>query len=195
MTNKYVLNREKFDELLEKAGYKNYIDFCKRTGLHRNTLNYYLSERDVFSKKFYEMSAALGVDPLLLITSSKSYTENIEEIKSVLEALTTMPKLAVVLLGSRAKGSYKKYSDWDLGVTRGSLPVTGREFLRMRGRVSDLADNLPRKVDLVNLDAAPEWFLLSIDYELIFLVGSFESYQYLKGVLHGIKQCKAGKIA
>lgn len=195
MHNKYVLNRKKFDKILEEMGYKSYLDFCEKTDIHRNTLNYYLSGRDIFSKKFYEIAEILKVDPIDLIVSPKPDIENIDELGTILKELTTISGLAVLLLGSRAKGVNKGYSDWDLGITRGGKCITGREFLRARGRVSDLADNLPRKVDLINLDAAPEWFLLSIDYEIVFLAGSFESFQYFKGVLHGIKQYKADKVA
>ena len=192
MNNIYVLDREKLDELLKEKGYSSYLDFCEKTGIHKNTLNYYLSGRDIFSKKLYEIAQALDVEPIQLIKSNQPRLENIEELEGILKELASLSGLAIILLGSRAKGSYSRYSDWDLGVTRSGKPLTGREFLRLRGRITDIADNLPRNVDLINLDASPIWFLETINYEPIFLAGSIESFHYFKGVLYGIKQRKAG---
>lgn len=198
MANKYVqykFNRARFEEFLDEQGYKNHLDFCRKGGVHKNTLNYYLSGRDVFSKKLYEIAAILNADPRELIEPIQSKIQNIEEIESIVRELASQRGVAVILLGSRADGSAKKYSDWDLGVTRAEIPINDREFLRMKGRVGELADNLPRKVDLVNLDAAPYWFLHLINYSVIFLGGDSNSFHHFRGVLDGIKKYKTQKVA
>jgi len=198
MISKYVqyrLNRARFEELLRAGGYKSHLDFCRRNFIHKNTLNYYLSGQDVFSKKIYEIAAALDVNPTDLIEPIERDRPVVDEIDGIIKELSQRSGVAVILLGSRARGKPEKYSDWDLGITGGEKPFGGREFLSLRGRVAELAENLPRKVDLVNLDAAPLWFLQSIDYEPIFLGGDEGTFLHFKGVLYGIGQCEADKSA
>ena len=191
MHNKYVINRNVFDSLLKEKGYKNYIDFCQTNNIHKNTLNYYLSGKDDFSDKLYVIASKLDVEPVDIIKPEKGKVSNFDEIKQIAGELTLDESVAVILLGSRARGNFKKYSDWDIGITKGEKRIEGRAFLRLKGRISELAENLPRKVELINLDAAPNWFLDSIDYSLIFLGGNLEAFYYMKGVTDGLKRKQA----
>lgn len=199
MNTKYVqyrLSRESFKKLLKERGYKNAQDFCKKTSIHKNTLNYYLSGRDVFSKKLCEIAFHLQVDPIELVEACDTSKIDSAEIEKIVSYLSLEKGMAVALLGSRANGKSQKFSDWDIGVTRGSKkPISGREFLRLRAWVGEVADDLARKVDLVNLDEAPQWFLESIDYEPIFLGGDKETFERFMGVLDGIKKFKVKKSA
>jgi predicted nucleotidyltransferase len=97
-------------------------------------------------------------------------------------------EIAVILLGSRARGNAKKYSDWDMGVTLGKKQLSTEEYFKIKNRVEDLSDNLPRSVDVINLDVAPSWFLRKIDYDPPLLDGQKSAYIFFLGVLHGIKK-------
>ncbi len=189
---KYILNQKKFNGLLLKGGYESLLDFCRKTSIHRNTVQVYLNKKDVFSSAFLNICSALKSDPLDLIiptSESKASIANMDEISIIIGALVKQnPGLAILLLGSRAKGREKRYSDWDIGITAGDKPLTGSEYLQLRGMVEDLADDLPRSVQLIDLDAAPLWFLEGIDYDPIFIDGSRESYLYFTGVLDGIRK-------
>jgi predicted nucleotidyltransferase len=187
---KYRLRKDYFLDLLKKNNYSSCTDFCRKNSIHKNTLYYYLSGRDVFAKKLYELARALDVDPLKLIEPVDKRVLDSAEIKPIVEQLCLTKKIAVCLMGSRAKGTHKQYSDWDIGITGGAEPLTGREFIRLRGQAMELADDLPRSIDLINLDAAPHWFLESIDYQPVFLKGNKNAYFYFLGVLNGIRQCK-----
>ena len=94
--------------------------------------------------------------------------------------------MAVVLIGSRAKGSAKKFSDWDFGIVGFPEPVSSTDFLKYKNVVEDMSENIVRLVDLVNLDQAPVWFLEGIAGKVVFLDGNQEAFTYLKGVLNGI---------
>lgn len=192
---KYGLNREFFERALRERGFDNHLAFCECAKIHRNTLNYYLSGRDVFSKKFYDIAAALEADPLALIAPVDIGVQNAGEIELIIRELGMNKDVAAILLGSRAKGQAKAFSDWDIGITGGEKNISDRDFLGMKGRVDEIADNLPRKVDLINLDSAPDWFLDEIDYEPVFLGGNERSFHYFKGVLSGIKKIKIGGVA
>ena len=95
-----------------------------------------------------------------------------------MDALTqTDPLLAVGLIGSRAKGNPKEFSDWDLGVTKGIKDLNWEEFSQLKTTAADLADDLPRFIDLINLSRAPQWFKQGMSYQPVFLKGNAQSWQ------------------
>ncbi len=192
---KYELNRKVFERVLRERGFNNHLDFCKKAKLHRNTLNYYLSGKDVFSKKLYDISRTLEIDPIALIAPVEDGVQDVKEIDFIIKELSIDKDVAVLLLGSRARGEAMRFSDWDIGITGGEKNVGEREYLRLKGRINEIADNLPRKVDLINLDFAPDWFLEEINYEPVFLGGDEKSFHYFKGVLNGIKKNKINEVA
>lgn len=107
------------------------------------------------------------------------------EINFIVENLTQLdPRLAVLLLGSRAKGKPKEFSDWDLGLTRQPKALDDHTFLTWKGYVSDWADDLPRFVDLINLDHTPDWFNEGLNYQPVFLGGNPKSWESFAKQLH-----------
>jgi predicted nucleotidyltransferase len=189
---RYVLDRKAVSARMKALGYRSAADFSARTGIHRNTVLGYVRGKSVFTAAFMKLARALGRDPLDLIIpapAAPASSPDVDEIRPIVSALLRKaPGVAVVLLGSRAKGSPNTYSDWDIGVIRPSAPLSGDEFPALRRAAADLAEDLVRGVDLVNLDAAPAWFWEGIEYEPVFLDGDREAYAFLKGLLHGIKK-------
>ena len=84
-----------------------------------------------------------------------------------------------------------KKADWDVGITLAEKPIDGQEFLKLKSMVAEIADDLVRGVDLINLDAAPGWFVRAIDCEPVFLGGNEQGFIYFKGVLDGAKRDRA----
>ena len=189
---RYAVEASKFRQIVARRGYGHVTGFAKAHGLNRATINNYLKGIGPFSETYYVICDALQVDPLsILAPSSSGRVDNIEEIMPIVRELCLADdEIAVGLLGSRARGSERKYSDWDLCITRGVRALTGEQFLKLKRTVDDDVDRLPREVDFVNLDAAPEWFLMEIDYEPVFLGGNSNSWSYFTGVLHGTKKGK-----
>jgi predicted nucleotidyltransferase len=189
---RYVLDRRAVTERMKALGFPNASRFAARIGVHRNTILGYFRGKPIFASAFLKIARALGRDPLELIVPAgdmPALAEHFDEICPIIAALLRRnPGIAVVLLGSRAKGRAKAFSDWDLGVTRPAAPIKGDEFLALRRVAADLAEDLVRNVDVVNLDAAPDWFWEGLDYEPVFLDGDRESFSFLKGMLHGIKK-------
>lgn len=192
---RYVLNNKLFLQRLRSGGFKGVQDFARRAGLHRNTINLYLKGRDVFADAFTRIAAALRCDPASLVipaSDSDIPVEGIDEIRPIIAALVKQGTgVAVVLIGSRARERHHPHADWDIGVTRCDRPIDGTEHLEMKRIADDLADDLPHSVDIVNLDAAPSWFLDGIDCDPIFLDGDRGSFLHFKGVLDGIKRTAA----
>src|SRR3989338_4929904 len=175
---KYILNKEAFKKGLIERGYRGVADFAVQNRIHRNTLQKLLTGRPVFSMTFQLLVDILKVDPLALMTpvSEIKGIPHGEELRPVIGPLIRQDKkIAVVLIGSRASGKAKYYSDWDLGIVRYPEPITGIEYLQFKNKVEEMTDNLVRSVDLVNLNQAPAWFLEGLS-SIIFLDGNRETY-------------------
>ena len=190
---RYHIDSAKLKHVIAQRGYAHLTEFAKLHGLNRTTINNYLKGRGgPFSEAYYIMCDVLQIDPLSILSLLPAKkTVDTNEIMPIVKKLCSFDKnIAVGLLGSRAKGRARKYSDWDVCVTRGANILTGVEFLRLKRSVDDEIDRLPREVDIVNLDSAPEWFLIGIDYEPVFLAGNSNAWSYFMGVLHGTKKRK-----
>lgn len=188
---KYVLNQGLFKKRLSEMGFTSVSEFTKKTAINRNTLLSYLAGKNVFPTTFTQIAEELKSDPLefLLAVSESSKIQNFDEISHIIAAIAKSDKkISVLLLGSRAKGSAKKYSDWDIGITCGESPLTTEKYLHIKNMVSELSEDIPRNVDIINLDSAPSWFLKEINYNPFFLDGNNESFAHFKGVLNGIKK-------
>ncbi|MBI2091537.1 MAG: helix-turn-helix domain-containing protein [Deltaproteobacteria bacterium] len=190
---RYHIDAAKLKQIITQRGYAHVTEFAKAHGFNRSTINNYLKGNGgPFSETYYVICDTLQIDPLSILSPfSAQKTDDIEEIIPVVKKLCSVDlEIAVGLLGSRAKGNNRKYSDWDLCITRGGRALTGEAFLKLKRTVDEEVDKLPREVDFVNLDVAPAWFLLGIDYEPIFLAGNSNSWSYFMGVLYGTKKGK-----
>lgn len=185
----YYLDKSKFKIALTNQGYKNISDFAKRTGMSRQTITHLLSgKKSVFTYGLEALLKKLDVNPFELVTehyNEEVVTQNISNVVTVLEK--KFPDCAVVLIGSRATGQAKKYSDWDLGITCGPTRLSSLEYLKIKSLVQDLAETGVEDIDIMNLDQAPPWFLAEIKNPKL-LGGNAQAYIYLKGVLHGVGQ-------
>ena len=192
-TATYILDREKLHKHMKLKGFSSLREFAQSASIHRNTLQPYLKgEASVFRTSFIEIASALGVDPISLVNSAvseESKGADAIELKRYLTKLSEGDRhVAFVLFGSRAEGRARRFSDWDIGVTRGSNPLSSSEFLAMKSQLEDLVDDFPYVVDLVNLDAAPRWFLEEMSSSPKLFSGNQVSYEYFRGMLHGIQK-------
>lgn len=192
---RYILDAKKFKQSILGKGFRNVAHFAKKSGIHRNTLRNLLLGKNVFANAFREVAEKLGVDPLDLIvprTKFKVRIPHIEELATIVAKLVKEDKeMAVVLLGSRANKKAKEYSDWDLGLIKHEIPISGRQYLRLKGMVEEMSENLVRTIDLINLNQAPSWFFENLREGMIFLGGHEPAFIYLKGVLDGIRKEEA----
>lgn len=188
----YILNEKLFQYRLRQKGYKNILDFAKQTKIHRNTISLYLKGKGIFSNSFERIASVLEIDPLELaipVSDTSASVQELDKIRPVIALLTQHDeKIAVVLLGSRAKGKNRRFSDWDIGILRSTPHVSGIEFLELKSAVSELSEDLPYNIDLINLDKAPRWFFEKMNYEPIFLDGDKQNFMYLKGIINGAKK-------
>lgn len=187
---RYVVNEEGLKKMVLEQGYKGLTSFSRACGLHRNTLTGLVRGKSVFLSSLQKIAERLKVDPLELIVPVSLLglsIPNMNEIRPVVAWLLQENKeMAVVLLGSRASGRAKRYSDWDLGIFSHHQPIGGHQYLRLKRRVEEMTENLVRIVDLVNLNQAPAWFLKNL--QIVYLDGDRECFIYLRGLIDGIEK-------
>jgi predicted nucleotidyltransferase len=196
----YRIDQMVFKKRVIAKGYRSLSDFAAKNNIHRNTLLNLKQGQSVFSSSYRNITNALEIDPLELmvpISTCPFNNENLDEIRPLIAHLVKLaPGKAIMLIGSQASGKAKKYSDWDIGIFDHVHPLSGREYLHLKGKVEDLSENLVRMVDLVNLNQAPSWFLESlVSTKPVFLDGNREAYIYFMGVLNGIQKQQSEKIA
>ena len=195
MAQQLYLDRGKFIRAMTAKGYGSVREFIEAAGIHRNSIAQYLSqEKGVFADLFERICFQLGVaDPLTLLTSEVERSGVLSEVRlrSVLEPVAAnSPSIAFVLIGSRATGRAQENSDWDIGITAGPQHLSTEAYLKVKSEIADLTDDFAQSCDVVNLDAAPIWFLKEMNYVPAFLVGNRGSYIYLQGMIDGFRKAR-----
>lgn len=191
MSIRYQLNQDKLRDAVKRMGFTSVAEFCLKFKINRTTLNRYYQGMGPITDSFYEICTALNEDPLQLlnrVTEATSLADWSEIRHIVHQVVEHYPHLAVGLIGSRARGNAKPYSDWDLAITGGALPVAPAEYFAIKELVAELAEDLPRSVDVVCLDDAPAWFIEEMDYEPRFLLGDEKNWNFFLGMKYGIQK-------
>ena len=181
-----ILDNNKLSLALSRKGIRSTLALSRLSGIHRNTLAPYLNgEKSIYSNAILDLAKFLELDPERLRVED-STTPDLFINKLADDAHQTFansyPELAIFLFGSRAKQKARKFSDYDLAVTNGLKPISAKDFLTMKEYVCNEADNFAWKIDLVNIDQAPTWFLSDLGSEPTrLLAGSSEAYNFFKG--------------
>ncbi|OGQ50308.1 MAG: hypothetical protein A3I09_00855 [Deltaproteobacteria bacterium RIFCSPLOWO2_02_FULL_47_10] len=176
----HIIDKRLFNEGLKNKGYRTIGEFANALGFHRNTIHYYLSGHGVFPEALESIINALGLNFQDAIVKKEEPVSPIEVIMLIIDQLQAdFPKVAFVLFGSRSKGVFKKYSDWDIGVYKagGMLHEFYREIVKKK---NDLAEDLPFFIDIVNFNNADLVFLKEAAKWWSFLTGSLQSFSELK---------------
>lgn len=173
----HIINPERFRQALHEKGYRSIGELARRVGIHRNTIHYYLSGNDVFPEKLEQIMAALDLDPSDLIKKTPSpQLPRVAPIAPIIDTLVSeFPAVTFILFGSRATGKNRKYSDWDIGVTKKGV-LDHEEHRKISIRCDDLTEDFPYFVQIVNLDRADRDFLRCASQGWKFLAGHLENW-------------------
>ena len=200
MYKRYRIDERKLRQRMEKLGFRSLAAVLRKAGLHRNSIADYLSGRkSVFSSVTDRLCATLELDPWEIVAANIPAVkpDGVETaLKRVLaQAASEVLKeksasLAFILIGSRAKGTSSKHSDWDVAISAGADALSTEEYLALKSAIEDAVDDFPVSVDLVNFDAAPAWFLANIVYAPRLLVGNEFTFARAMGVISGSKKIR-----
>jgi hypothetical protein len=109
------LNKARFLSVLRQKKIPSVLELSRRTGLHRNTINHYLSGQSVYQQGYLSLCEEMGTAPhdLVCVGHRPDLPNAVAQILDVLSL--KYPKLAFVLFGSHARLTAKPFSDWDIG--------------------------------------------------------------------------------
>lgn len=184
----YRLNMTVLERQLKAKGFSSVSALASQKAIHRNTLKAYIAgEKSPIAAAITRLAEALGVEPLELIATDSRQARLLLAIEQAARVfLLASPSRALLMFGSRARGSAREFSDLDLGVTGGAEPISTSEFLQLKRNLDEVIEEAPLCVDVLNLDLAPEDFLLKISQDLRFVAGDEHKFHFLKGVIHGL---------
>lgn len=170
----YSLNRDLFKQLAKHRGFRSIGELCAAIGVHRNSLSRYLNGASVYPEVLEKAFSTLEVDPhAVLIKHQSSDAEAVDKaIRKIAAAIVSAyPNIAVILFGSRTKGKQRKYSDIDIGVLADkTLPLD--TFSSLKEIVETTGEDLPYKIDLVDLGRADREFLKALAPSARFIGGN-----------------------
>ena len=172
-----VLDTATLGRAIREAGYGSVRAFADALGLHRNTVGNYLSGQTALPTALERMLVALHLEPgdVLRLERRDRRVPGLEVRALVDELHSAMPDAAFVLFGSRARGTAKTYSDFDLGVYRcGSLEFS--DYSRLVDRVEEWNEQSLHEAQLVDLVAADVDFVRRIADDVVFLAGSIDAW-------------------
>lgn len=184
----YRLNMAVLERQLKAKGFSSLSALASKRAIHRNTLKAYITgEKSPIVSAVTRLAEALAVEPLELITTDSRQTRLLLAIEQQARVfLLASPSRALVMFGSRARGLAREFSDLDLGVTGGEDPISTPEFLQLKRSLDDVIEEAPLCVDVLNLDVAPQDFLLEVSQDLRYVAGDESKFHFLKGVIHGL---------
>lgn len=181
----YFLDIDKLKQVSKKAGINSLSELCRKANIHKNSITPYVKrKRSPFTQVVLDISRLLNIPVSELISSG---TESaLEEVRRTTTNIIREGH-AVFLFGSRSRGTHKKYSDVDLGITGGKRKIEFEEFSKIKSEFDDRLDNFSLSINLVDLDLAPLDFLTNIEPDLKFFCGDISTANYFLGYLNGRK--------
>ena len=177
MIKTMILSRARIKRLMKDSNIRSLTELAQKAKIHRNSLG---SDIPAFNPVYLSVCKALGVEP------DKALESNQTIIRDTVNQIA--PNRGFFLYGSRAKGTSREFSDYDIGVTGGEDKLDWREFLKIKQRLEEACENLPVKVSILNFDDAPDNFISDFDSPIEFLGGNHEAFTYFKGHLNGRKK-------
>jgi predicted nucleotidyltransferase len=172
-TTRFIIDKQRLQAAINASGFRTVSGLARALGLHRNSISSYLNGGSVFPEALERIFIALNLDPANVIRSvvRPPSSEELKIANLVDEVSKKAADCCVVLYGSRARGHYKPFSDYDLGVFAES-PMSFETFSAMLSLVDDWNESNMQVVQLTDLSSADFDFLAHIGPDLRFIGGS-----------------------
>ena len=179
----YALNVDYIKQVAKSKGYKGLKPLLEQLGLHRNTLDRYMRNSQILPKSIEKVFNALDIPIEKGLYKSISQDDlPIDELVHEIHLL--YPNISIFLFGSRAKGTARKYSDYDLGLYS-NHEISFSDFLKIVELKERFEENSPVRVDCVNLTIADKNFITGIFPHIRMLVGFEKDFNNLRKLAYG----------
>jgi predicted nucleotidyltransferase len=177
----FTLDSSRVYAAMKDKGFGTIDSLAVELGVHRNTILPYLVGDRALPDCLDRLLKLLDLTPAEAITrntrTKQQYALNIAGLVSSL--VKQAPDGAFVLFGSRAKGTYRKHSDYDIGIFK----TKGMPFNELSSLI-DITESWeadkPYDVNLTNLEIADAGFLKEISKDWVFLGGDLLAWVYLQ---------------
>ena len=136
-STKLVLDTTRLQQEIHAHGFASLKDFADSVGVHRNTVGNYLSGKTALPDGLARILEALDLEPseVLSLSVLRRHVPGLAVAGLIGSLHAAAHDAALVLFGSRAQGTAKRYSDYDIGVFR-SEGLDFPTFSRLEPRVS-----------------------------------------------------------
>lgn len=174
----YELDSKKLTDTIKASRFKSISKLAQSIGVHRNTISHFLKEGvSVIPESLTKLFSALGKDAREYIILKDGGRVDIAFIVDCI--LDLNPKCCVVLFGSRARGSYRKFSDYDIGIYSRE-GINHETYCNTINKVEEITEDFPYLVQVVNLNRADQSFMNNIRSDMIFLGGRMTDWLEVK---------------
>ena len=176
-TAQILLDTTRLRREIRARGFSGVTDFADAVGVHRNTVGNYLSGKTALPGALARILEALDLEPAEVLSLSRRHRQVPGlSVGDLIESLhLAVPEAALVLFGSRARGTAKRYSDYDIGVYHtGALEFA--VFSRLLDLVSAWNEESLVMAQLVDLTRADVSFLKDLADDLVLLAGSHAAW-------------------
>lgn len=170
-----VLDRKKLGLELKARGI-SLSRFAAECGISRQSLYDMFNGGSIFSVPFSKVLSYTGLAFEDLVSKGSKFEsiisgapEGIRKATLYLQKFSEKHNASLFLIGSRARGKRGPRADWDFAIYF-SDKRRRRSLALIKQRMEDIA--FPHRIDLVDLNSAPRWFLRSIEHEAISLCGA-----------------------
>lgn len=176
-TTQIILDETRLREEIRARGYSTAKQFADAIGVHRNTVGNYLSGSAGMPGALGRILEALDLTPgdVLSLSRQRRQVPGLAIADLLDRLLQAEPGMAVVLFGSRARGSAKPYSDYDIGIYRVE-PMAFADFSQLLDLASIWNDESLSTVQLVDFNRADTDLLHRVADDLVFLAGSYSAW-------------------
>ena len=132
-----TLDKSKLTTAMRRANIESFSELLRLAKVHRNTLHHYFTtKRGVVADPLQRIASVLNVHCLSLLAENSYKLEDEQRLIYFLNQQSEQePTAAFLLIGSRAKGTARLYSDWDIGIFSGLSKIPVDSYLRMKGEL------------------------------------------------------------
>ena len=172
-----ALDSERLERAIAARGFASVKEFAEAIGLHRNTVGNYLTGKTSLPGGLARILSALDLEPgdVLTVEPRPRRVAGLA-VTSLVETLhEALPGAAFVLFGSRARGTAKHFSDYDLGVWE-TEKLELASYSGLLDMVEEWNASSLHTAQLVDLTRATGSLLRSIAPDVVFLAGSYTAW-------------------
>lgn len=175
------LGEDKLNAWLSSRG-MTLSQLARDCGVSRQSIYDMFGKKPVFNSTFVKILSHLGVDYDQLTETHDDVllrTMPVRIQKAVIRLIQFCDShlAGLILFGSRVRGKGGIGPDWDFGVYS-QRPVDPRALSVLKQKLMD--EVFPNRIDIVNLNVAPSWFLESIAEDYIQVHGKHPFRQFVE---------------